>query len=150
MNFNDRKNYLIDSHLQFSIVTRVFVYFVASILFVALTLTFWNTYVSVGGSFLGNLVSTFTLHSPVFLMSILFLPFAIYDSLKLSHRFAGPIYRLRQDLEMYKSDSKVRTRIRKTDFLQDLPDSINDLLEELESLKKQQKLNVSQKQLERV
>ena len=47
---------------------------------------------------------------------------------KLSHRIAGPIYRLNKDLKSYvenKGEDKLVIKFRDNDFFQDLKDNVN-------------------------
>ena len=136
----NRKVHLIDKFLQLSIAYRVVVYCMAAFLFVLLTLTFWTTFVT-GKPFAENLLSNCSRHAPVLVGMFLFLPFAILDSIKFSHRIAGPIHRLRHDLDNYRVDRSVRVQFRQDDYLQDLPETINEILEQLQILENDVKKN---------
>ena len=142
-----RKVYLVDNFLQLGIAFRVVVYCLAAFMFVLLTLTFWQTFVTDGGLFAEHLINSCRRHAPVLVGMFLFLPFAIYDSIKLSHKFAGPIQRLRTDLENFHDDKSIRVHFRDHDYLQDLPDTVNELLDYIQNLESQ---ITSQKQEENV
>ena len=132
-----RKKFLVEDQIQMSVAKRVTGYGVIALLFVLLTLTFWNTYVIAGGSFTQNLYSTLINYSPFFAFMGLFIPFAVYDSICLTHKIAGPIFRMRSDLAKHKQDKSVRIRLRKGDMLQVLPDQINGLLGRIAELENQ-------------
>lgn len=54
-----------------------------------------------------------------------------------SHRIAGPVYRIKADIEKVLAGEKdVRVVLRKTDKLHDLAESVNLLLEELQKSRK--------------
>lgn len=134
MEKQSRKNLIIDRKIQFMVAKRVVIYWASSFMFVALTLTFWKTFVSDGGLFLNNFIGSFVDYGPVFLVMLFFLPFAVFDSIRLTHRLVGPIYRLRSDLESFKNNNNVRTKIRETDFFQELPIAINEVLNQIQTL----------------
>jgi hypothetical protein len=57
----------------------------------------------------------------------------IYDMLRFSHRFAGPVYRLRNCLKaIVDGEELALMNLRKDDFLQDLKDEFNEMLKALE------------------
>jgi hypothetical protein len=75
---------------------------------------------------------------PVFVMgllaSLLMLPFVIYDMMRLSNRFAGPMYRLHRSMEQLASGAAVETiRFREGDFWQEFADTFNKLAAKVES-----------------
>lgn len=61
------------------------------------------------------------------------MPFVAVLAVFLSHRIAGPLYRIKKTIqEVAAGDYSMRLRLRKTDELQDLADEINKLLEVLD------------------
>ena len=131
---HQRKILLIDKEVQLRIAGRVVIYWCAAILFVILPLAFFKTFTIPGSLFLNNVVAAVSEHSPVFLIMLAFLPLAIYDSIKLSHKFAGPIYRLRKDLARLEGGEEVEFSFRKDDFWTDIPDSLNSLVSKIDDL----------------
>ena len=64
------------------------------------------------------------------------LGFLVYHALKLSHRIAGPMYRLQKSLDSAKAgDYTVRANLRERDFLVEIADSLNEFLSELDRQK---------------
>ncbi len=56
-----------------------------------------------------------------------------YNALKISHRVAGPLYRFRAVMKQIQDgDADARIRIRKTDYLLEFADSMNEFLEWVE------------------
>ena len=71
-------------------------------------------------------------HGPFLLVMLFMLPVFIVDTIKLSHRFAGPIYRLRQTVRSLADGGPVRAmKFRDFDFWQGLADDFNRMLERL-------------------
>ncbi len=132
---NQRSTYLIDQPLQQHVVSRVMFYGMTLMLFVILALAFWETFFGVGGLFTTNLISVSKKYSPVLLAMVCFIPFMVYDSIKLTHKIAGPLYRLRQDLTKFKAGQPVNVNFRSSDFLQDIPERVNELLMEVSELR---------------
>jgi len=57
----------------------------------------------------------------------------IYDMMRFSHRFVGPLFRLRKCVQaIIEGDEMTLMRLRKDDFLQELKDEFNEMLKVLE------------------
>jgi signal transduction histidine kinase len=70
-----------------------------------------------------------------YVLSGAFACFLIYSwwIMVLSHRFAGPIYRLEKDLEdIAKGNFSMRIKFRKKDELKSIAEGINKMLDEIE------------------
>ena len=68
----------------------------------------------------------------VFLSLVLLLPKFIYDWLKVSHRFAGPVEKLRRVLRGLANEEAYATvQFRKDDFWQQMADELNSAVEAL-------------------
>lgn len=75
-----------------------------------------------------------TRHAPLLLVIASLFPVFAYDSIKLSHRFVGPIVRLRGALRAVAAGQSVQPlQFRKGDFWQDMADSFNTVAERLEA-----------------
>ena len=120
--------------VMFPIMALIGSFMGAAILFVIQPLAIFKTFTECGSLFLNNIVEVAREHSPVFLIMLAFLPLAIYDSIKLSHKFAGPIYRLRKDLARLQQGEDVQFSFRKDDFWTDIPDSMNSLVAKIDDL----------------
>lgn len=71
----------------------------------------------------------------VFLGSILLVValLSIYDAVKFAHRVAGPIYRFRKTIQAITAGEEVRLlTLRKGDFLQEMKEDLNEMLQVLE------------------
>lgn len=73
-------------------------------------------------------------HGPFLMVLFFMLPVFIVDTIKLSHRFAGPIYRLRNVFRSLASGEKYQPlKFREMDFWQDMADDFNRMVERLRS-----------------
>ena len=72
-------------------------------------------------------------HGPFFLVLVFLLPIFIVDSIKLSHRFAGPIYSLRRAIrDIAQGKPARRLKFRRHDFWHDVAEDYNAMLQRLE------------------
>jgi nitrogen fixation/metabolism regulation signal transduction histidine kinase len=78
-------------------------------------------------------------HGPFLMVLFFLLPVFIVDTIKLSHRFAGPIYRLRQTIRtLAKGGAYQPMKFRELDFWQGLADDFNQMVERLTAAKNDQ------------
>ena len=60
------------------------------------------------------------------------------STIYISHKFAGPIYRLKKEFQNIAESGKVsELKFRDGDFLSDLPEEFNKAFEKVESIKKE-------------
>ncbi len=75
-------------------------------------------------------------HGPFLLVLVFLLPAFIVDTIKLSHRFAGPIYRLRQTIRSLSQGGKYTPmKFRDFDFWQGLAEDFNLMVQRLSGCK---------------
>lgn len=73
---------------------------------------------------------------PIILVAALLIPAFLRDTLRLTNRFAGPMFRLRQAIEGLSAGKENRPlKFRKTDFWQPVADSFNLVINEVETLR---------------
>jgi hypothetical protein len=74
-------------------------------------------------------------HGPFLLVAAFMLPAYVVDTIKLSHRFAGPIFSLRRAIrEVAAGEPPRKLKFRHRDFWQDLAGDYNAMLERLGAL----------------
>ncbi len=74
------------------------------------------------------LADTWEKHAVIVLVLVALVPAFVYDTLRLSHRFAGPIFRLRSSLKQLALGEDVAPmRFRETDFWAELADDFNQV-----------------------
>jgi hypothetical protein len=79
-------------------------------------------------------------HGPFLLVLAFLLPVFVVDTIKLSHRFAGPIYALRRALrEIAQGEKPRRLKFRKHDFWHALADEYNAVLVKFDLLEDEKK-----------
>jgi hypothetical protein len=71
---------------------------------------------------------------PLLLSMVFLLPVFIFDTIKLSHRFAGPVLRLRNEMRAVADGGELRRlSFRKGDFWHSLAEDYNALLDRFET-----------------
>ena len=73
-------------------------------------------------------------HGPFLLVMVFLLPVFVLDTIRISHRFAGPIYRLRQTIRnIAQGKPAQRLKFRDFDFWQGLAEDSNRMVDRLAS-----------------
>jgi hypothetical protein len=133
---HQRKRCLIDPKVQGAIVGRSVAYWAYCLVTIALLLFFWRVLAGPAAPPHEHLLFVLKHFAPAALASALILPVTIYDALRLSHRFAGPVYRLGMALDELAAGRTVRPlRFRDGDFWHDPADKYNAVAARLDQLK---------------
>lgn len=141
-----RKKKLVDWDVQGTLLLRVVFYWTLCVLVTGLVLLAWQVIVSPNGPFLSHF--RFDLlwidYRAALIASLFTLPLIIVDAIRVSHRFAGPMKRLRNSMRGLASGETVDLiRFRKGDFWHDLAEEFNDVAIYVERLKRQAGIDVS-------
>ncbi len=76
-------------------------------------------------------------HGPALVVILFLLPAIIYDSIKLSNRFVGPLMRLRTAMQAIASGQAVEPlKCRRKDCAEDFFNAFNEMLDKLKQLEK--------------
>ena len=130
-----RKRYFVDPDVQSGLMKRLVIYIGVSMIFVTMPIAFVKTVLQPEVMFLDHVFDVYATHWPVMAMMVVFLPFALSDAVKYSNRFAGPIYRLRNELNRFDDGQPMsRIQFRKDDFWQDLAGSMNRVIDHIAQL----------------
>lgn len=74
---------------------------------------------------------------PLLVSMVFLLPVFIFDTIRLSHRFAGPVVRLRSEMrKVAKGEKPQRVQFRKHDFWTSMADDYNALLDHFAAVEK--------------
>ena len=132
MSQQERKRTYIDPHVQ-GVLARRLIFHWAAFVVLAVLIAFCM-------QILGNPLRTIRehaqqiwwVHGPFFLVLLALLPVFVRDSIKLSHRFAGPIYRLRTTIRtIAEGNPAPRLKFRDDDYWHGLADDFNTMVERL-------------------
>ncbi|MCA9196589.1 MAG: hypothetical protein KDA87_03590 [Planctomycetales bacterium] len=113
------------------IITHWFVFFLAStVSIVALEFFMGDPNRSIGG----HLAAAISQHAFFFLLMVGLVPSFVYDTIKVSHRFSGPMLRFRTELRKLADGQEVQQlSFRDNDFWKELSADFNRLSEKLKS-----------------
>lgn len=133
-----RRKYLIEKKFQLKFAGLIMLFMFAVAFFSALTI-YYYTWIALGEKLAnvypqGRLVGILRHANFILFLRILIVsPLVFALAILLSHRIAGPIYRIKNTIdEVIKGDYTKRLYLRKTDTLKDVADSINSIIEMLE------------------
>lgn len=127
-----RNRIYIDSQVQGALARRLVIHWTMFI-FIAIVLAFC---MQVLGdplrSFGEHAQQAWWIHGPFFLILIALIPVFVRDSIRLSHRFAGPIYRLRKTIRsIAKGKPAPPLKFRDDDYWQGLAEDFNTMVQRL-------------------
>lgn len=123
-----RRQFWVHWRLQSIWIGRVLIYWVAALLYCCLA--------AAVSQYRQNPEWTFSQHASVWLSTIwpwlpsvaLILPLVIYDVLRLSHQFVGPVVRMRNQVQkLVKNANCTPFLLRTDDYWQDLVEPMNDM-----------------------
>jgi len=132
MSDSQRRKKFIDADVQGALVRRI-VFHWAVFLMAALVVSFVLQLLSNPFRPLQeHLQGLWSSHGPFLLVVVFLLPVLIVDTIKISHRFAGPIFGLRRAMREVASGRAPRVlKFRANDFWHDLADDYNALVRRL-------------------
>ncbi len=128
----DRRKTYVDPKVQGTLVRRLVIHWVAYVS-VAAAIAFCLQLLS---NPLQPLAEHFQqlwwTHGPFLLVLVFLLPVFVLDTIRLSHRFVGPIYRLRETIRnIAQGDPPPRLKFRDFDFWHDLAKDFNLMVDRL-------------------
>ncbi len=132
MGFPPRKKHFIDPNVQGALTRRIIFHW---LVFMVVTSAVAFVVQVLADPFRG-LTSHFKdlwwTQGPFLLVMLFMLPVFVMDAVKLSHRFAGPVFSLRRAMQAVVAGEKPRKlKFRQSDFWQDLAEDYNGLLSKL-------------------
>jgi hypothetical protein len=123
-----RKQMWIDGDVQGAIVRKFCFYWAACLLFISLPLL-WAAMASDPTKYVyEHFGPLWQRHWPIYVAMVALLPFTLWDALRLSHRIAGPVLRVRHQLARINSGQPFsELEFRNDDFWHDLAGQVNQL-----------------------
>jgi len=127
-----RKKTFVDPKVQGALVRRLVLHWCAFIAAAALLAFVLQVLSNPFRSIREHAQQVWWTHGPFLLVLVFLLPVFIVDTIKLSHRFAGPIYRLRQTVRTLAQGGKFTPmKFRELDFWHGLADDFNLMVDRL-------------------
>jgi hypothetical protein len=133
-----RKQLFVDPKVQGALLLRTVGYWFFCLLTMALTLLLWRLFTGPARLFYFHFDDMLFWYGPAAVASLLVLPLVIVDCVRLSNRFAGPLYRLRRELRRLAAGETVRPiHFREGDFWLEFADEFNAVAKRMDELTKQ-------------
>jgi hypothetical protein len=128
-----RNKLFVDAPVQMMLVTRVLTHWVIFFTLFFLTLLTIEYFLrDPGVTIFDCMMIVSSKHAIVIVLSLALLPVFLYDTIKMSHRFAGPIYRFRKSLKTLAEGQVVEEiSFRGKDFWSDLSNDFNQVAKKL-------------------
>ncbi|HZZ29263.1 MAG TPA: hypothetical protein VFE46_14795 [Pirellulales bacterium] len=130
-----RKRLFIDRKVQGALMLRAVEYWFCCLLTVALALLAWSLITGPDQPLVQFFLDSWRFFLPTAVVSLLILPLLVYDILRLSNKFTGPLFRLRRELRRLAAGEQVPPmHFREGDFWPDLADEFNAVAQRMEML----------------
>jgi hypothetical protein len=130
-----RKRLIADLQVQGALTVRVVIYWMLCLVAIGTLLLLWRMVVSPLSPFDQQLRDLWGLYRPAAVVSLLLLPIVILDMLRLTNRFAGPLFRMRGVMRALAQGKPVNAvQFRKDDFWQDFARDFNVVAARLQQL----------------
>ncbi len=121
-----RKKLIADIQVQGALIVRVVIYWLLCLLAIGTLLLLWRIVVRPLSPFDQQLHDLWSLYRPAAVVSLLLLPIIVLDMLRLTNRFAGPLFRLRGTMRNLAHGKAVAPVLfRRDDFWQDFARDFN-------------------------
>ena len=132
MSQRQRKKTYVDPQVQGALVRRLVLHWLAFLLVAGLVAFSLQVLSDPFRSIGEHTLATWWTHGPFLLVMLLILPVFVLDTIKLSHRFAGPIFRLRKTIRAIADGEPPQpVQFRDFDYWKGLAEDFNRMIERL-------------------
>ena len=133
---NRRHKHFVDLAVQGALARRITLHWLIFLAMACLALPLWQlrSHGVFSSSFSQMMTEGWVAMAPVFIILIAMLPIFVWDTVKFSHRFTGPMCRFQKAIRSLAAGEETRSiRLRKGDFWTEFADDFNQMLERVES-----------------
>lgn len=128
-----RQLLFIDSKVQGALLLRSAMYWLLSVMTIALMMLCWRILTGPSRVFHGHLDGIWFEMGPGLLASLVLLPVVLVDVIKISNRIVGPLVRLRRSLAQLAAGEDVQPlHFRDGDFMQEIANEFNAVVKRIE------------------
>ena len=129
-----RKKLFVDRRVQGALIVRCLMYWVFCLITVTLLLTCWRILSRPPQLFHMHFSDLWVDYGPALIASFLLLPIVLLDSVRLSHKFAGPMLRMRRAMSELAAGRPVEpVYFRENDFWGDFAEDFNVAVKKLQA-----------------
>jgi nitrogen fixation/metabolism regulation signal transduction histidine kinase len=130
-----RTKHFVDSNVQGSLTRRVILHWLVLILISSVVAFILQVLSDPFRPLTNHMENLWWSQGPILLVMIFLLPVFVLDTIKLSHRFAGPIFSLRRAIRgIAQGEAPKKLKFRRLDFWHDLAEDYNAMLARLGAL----------------
>jgi hypothetical protein len=130
-----RKRFLVDRAVQGRLVIRAGIYWLFCILSIVTFTACWIAFTEQPANSSDLFARLRSGYAPAFFASLIMLPIVLYDIVRFSNRFAGPLRRIRTLVKaMADGETADPIKIRDGDFWRDFADDFNRLAQRVNQL----------------
>jgi methyl-accepting chemotaxis protein len=135
MGLPPRKKHFIDSNVQGALARRIIFHWLVFMLVAAAVAFVVQVLADPFRGLKSHLQDLWWSQGPFLLVMVFLMPVFVMDAVKLSHRFAGPIFSLRRAIRRVAAGEAPRKlKFRERDFWRDLAEDYNAMLSKLGAL----------------
>jgi sensor histidine kinase YesM len=132
MKSKKRRRLFIDRPVQGGLIRRTVIYWILCMLVVTNMAICWLVVPKNPSSFGEFVAMTYDVIGPVLTTSVFVVPLIIFDCVRMSNRFAGPVYRLHREIKRIADGQEAAPiQLRKGDHWQEIADDFNRMLERI-------------------
>jgi hypothetical protein len=125
-----RKRLFVDPQVQGALLCRSFLYWLICVGLMTAMLACWQVFTGPPQNLPQVFAALWFNYAPALVVSVLVLPLILFDVVRISNRFVGPVYRLRNSMRRLARGEEVRPiRFREGDFWLEFADEFNRILE---------------------
>lgn len=140
-----RKHIFVDPKVQGALVARVVFYWFVCLITIALMLLCWHIVTGPARLFYTLFDDMWFFYGPPAIASFMLLPLVIFDIIRMSNRFVGPLLRLRRSMRALAHGEPVEPiEFRDNDFWHDFADEFNAVRARIEQLSAREKTEQEQ------
>ncbi len=143
-----RSRLFVHGPVQGWLLLRILIYLGCAAVFVTASLLVWQLAVRGPARWNHNhLRDIWNQYAPVFISVGVLVPLFLYDMLRFSHRFMGPLYRLHRSLEALGRGEPVEPiHFRENDLLHEMAEAFNLVVQRVQQLESQDALQNAESQ----
>ena len=121
-----RKRFFVDYRVQGALIVRIVLYWLICLLTMMFLLLGWDMIKDPNRPLNAHLAGLWAVYGSTAVASLVLLPAVIFDILRLSNRFAGPLFRLRRSMhDLAQGRPVAAVRFRQGDFWQEFADDFD-------------------------
>lgn len=134
-----RKQIFVDPRVQGAILERAIMYCLLCMFVIAIMTYLWELFQHPERPVTEVFALLWQRYAPTLVGTLFLLPFILYDVVRVSNRFVGPMQRLRRGMMQLASGEKVgNLRFRRQDFWPEMAETFNQMAARVDSLEPQQ------------